>query len=219
MTHRRRTILVLVLLAGMRRRTPLDVAYLKLSSVVAEEASGYIRRAAGAEVLVIDIRNYLSEFVVFRLGQHLATKRTEFARFTGIDLCNPGAFVWSNPVALEPTEPTYMGSVVILVDEISLSQAEYTAMAFRGAPSAVVVGSMTAGADGNISQIPLPGGMSTLMSGIGVFYPDGTPTQRVGIVPDLVVRPSIAGIREGRDEVLEVGVSYALGRDFRLPRP
>jgi C-terminal processing protease CtpA/Prc len=56
-----------------------------------------------------------------------------------------------------------------------------------------------------------------VFSGIGVFYPDGTPTQRIGIVPDLVVQPTIAGIRERRDELLEAGVTRALGREFRLP--
>jgi C-terminal processing protease CtpA/Prc len=56
-----------------------------------------------------------------------------------------------------------------------------------------------------------------MISGIGVFYPDGTPTQRIGIIPDLEVRPTIEGIRDGRDEVLESGVSHALGREFRLP--
>ena len=67
-----------------------------------------------------------------------------------------------------------------------------------------------------MSRIPLPGNLEGMISGIGVFYPDGTPTQRVGIVPDLVVRPTVEGIRAGRDEVLEAGVSYALGREFRL---
>jgi len=57
-----------------------------------------------------------------------------------------------------------------------------------------------------------------MITGIGVFYPDRRPTQRIGIVPDLVVRPTIAGIREGRDEVLEAGVSRALQRPFRLSR-
>ena len=66
-----------------------------------------------------------------------------------------------------------------------------------------MIGSTTAGADGNVSQIPLPGGMQTMISGIGVFYPDKTPTQQVGIVPNIAVRPTIDGIRAGRDEVLE----------------
>ena len=59
----------------------------------------------------------------------------------------------------------------------------------------------------------LPGGLRTAISGIGVFYPDKRPTQRIGIVPDVEVRPTIAGIRAGRDEVLEEGLRQILGRD------
>jgi C-terminal processing protease CtpA/Prc len=73
------------------------------------------------------------------------------------------------------------------------------------------VGSTTAGADGNVSSIPLPGGLSTMISGIGVFYPDKRPTQRIGIVPDVEARPTLAGIRAGRDEVLEAGIRQILG--------
>jgi C-terminal processing protease CtpA/Prc len=201
-----------------------EVAYLKLSSVSAAGSTEYIQAAAGSKVLVIDIRNYPRQFMVFSLGNHLVSEQTEFARFTHGDAANPGAFVWTRPVALRPTPPLYTGSVVILVDETSQSQAEYTAMAFRSAPNALVVGSTTAGADGNVSRIVLPGGLRTSMSGIGVFYPDRRRTQQIGIVPDLVVRPTISGIRQGRDEVLEAGVSRALGRQFTLlrnefPRP
>jgi C-terminal processing protease CtpA/Prc len=85
-------------------------------------------------------------------------------------------------------------------------------MAFRSAPQALVVGSTTAGADGNVSPITLPGGLNTMISGIGVFYPDKRPTQRVGIVPDVEVRPTTAGIRAGRDEVLEEALRRILGR-------
>jgi len=195
-----------------------EVSYLKLSSVSAAQSTDYIRKASGSKVLVIDIRNYPKEFVVFALGSHLVSKETEFARFTVPSLANPGAFVWTRPISLRPVPPLYSGAVVILVDESSQSQAEYTAMAFRSASHAIVVGSTTAGADGNVSPIVLPGGLQTLISGIGVFYPDRTPTQQVGILADLVVRPTIAGIRQGRDEVLEAAVSRALGREFRSPR-
>ncbi len=106
-----------------------------------------------------------------------------------------------------------MGKIVILVDESSQSQSEYTAMAFRAAPNATVVGSTTAGADGNVSAIPLPGGLRSMVSGIGVFYPDKRPTQRIGIVADVEATPTIQGIRSGRDEVLEVALRQILGPD------
>ena len=138
--------------------------------------------------MIIDIRNYPSEFVPFALGSLFVDQPTPFARFTAGDLDNPGAFLWrGRPLSLTPQQPHYPGKVVVLVDEVSLSQAEYTTMAFRASPRTVVVGSTTAGADGNVSQIPLPGGLRTAISGIGVFYPDKRPTQRIGIVPDVEV--------------------------------
>ena len=188
-----------------------EIAYLKLSSVRASQTAAYIQEAAGTKGLIIDIRNYPSEFVVFALGSHLVDRPTAFARFTVGDPANPGAFHWGEPLSLEPMAPRYAGKIVILVDELSLSQAEYTAMAFRSAPNAIVVGSTTAGADGNVSPIPLPGGLRSAISGIGVFYPDKTPTQRIGIVADILARPTIEGIRNGRDEVLEAALRHILG--------
>ncbi len=193
------------------------VAYLKLSSVVAADASSYIAQAAGAEILVIDIRNYPNELVASVLGRHLVTEPSEFARATRGDATNPGAFSWSPPLSIFPMDPHFSGATVILVDEVSVSQSEFTAMAFRASANAVVVGSTTAGADGDVSSIRLPGGIYSRISGVGVFYPDRTPTQRIGIIPDLEVLPTIEGIRAGRDEVLEAGVSHVLGREFRLP--
>jgi hypothetical protein len=193
------------------RRLSDDVASLKLSSVKIAEAASYVDRAAGTKGLVIDIRNYPSEFVVFALGSLLVEKETPFARFTAAILSSPGAFRFGPPLSLSPARPHYSGKIAILVDEVSLSQAEYTTMAFRAAPNAFVVGSTTAGADGNVSQIPLPGGLRSMISGIGVFYPDKRPTQRVGMIPDVEVKPTIPGIRAGRDEVLEAALRRILG--------
>ena len=191
-----------------------DVAYLKLSSAQIAQVPTYIESAAGTKGLIIDIRNYPSQFVVFALGTRLVDKQTPFARFTVGDPANPGAFRWQGPpLTLGPTAPRYTGKIVILIDEVSQSQAEYTTMAFRVAPNATVIGSTTAGADGNVSGIPLPGGLRSMISGIGVFYPDKKPTQRVGIIPDIDVKPTLAGIRAGRDEVLEAALRHILGPD------
>jgi C-terminal processing protease CtpA/Prc len=149
--------------------------------------------------------------MVFALGSLLMDKETAFVRFTSGDLSNPGAFHFGAPLSITPAKPHYSGKVVILVDELTQSSAEYTSMALRASPNAFVIGSTTAGADGNVSQIALPGGQRTMISGLGVFYPDKRPTQRVGIVPDLMVRPTIAGIRVGRDEVLEAAIRQILG--------
>ena len=188
-----------------------EIAYLKLSSIKASDVPAYMKQAANTKGLIIDIRNYPSEFMPFVLGPYLVKTATPFAEFTAADLANPGAFHFGDAVSIPPGDSHYAGKVVILVDETSISQAEYTAMALRSAPNAMVVGSTTAGADGNVSHIPLPGGLSTMISGIGVFYPSHAPTQRIGIVPDVQATPTIAGIKAGRDEVLETAIRQILG--------
>jgi C-terminal processing protease CtpA/Prc len=97
---------------------------------------------------------------------------------------------------------------VLLADERTQSHAEFTAMCLQTAPSAVTIGSQTAGADGNVSLVGLPGKISTYFSGIGVYYPDGAETQKVGVRIDITVRPTIVGIQTGRDEVLEKALEY-----------
>src|SRR5262249_50849530 len=138
-----------------------DVAYLKLSSVKAADAAHYVEAASGAKGLIIDIRNYPSEFMVFVLGGLLMDKETPFVRFTFGDPATPGAFSWSQPLPIKPEKPHFAGKVVILVDETTQSSAEYTTMAFRAA-GGLVVGSTTAGADGNVSQFSLPGGLRSM---------------------------------------------------------
>jgi len=198
---------------AFRRLSP-DVAYLKLSAVKADEVPTYLEQAAGTKGWVIDIRNYPSDFMVFALGAHFVAQPTDFASFTLGSAAEPGRFSFRKGNTLQPKLPHYAGKLVILLDEVSQSQAEYTAMAFRAAPGAIVVGSTTAGADGNVSRIMLPGGMSSMISGVGVFYADRRPTQRIGIIPDIEVNPTLAGIKAGRDETLEVALRQVLGPHF-----
>jgi C-terminal processing protease CtpA/Prc len=79
-------------------------------------------------------------------------------------------------------------------------------MMLQSIPGVKLVGSTTAGTDGNRSEVPLPGGVYTYFSGHGVLYPDATETQHKGLRIDKEVRPTIAGILAGKDEVLEAAI-------------
>ncbi|MNL65656.1 Peptidase family S41 [compost metagenome] len=83
-----------------------------------------------------------------------------------------------------------------------MSQAEWTAMCFQTAGNTTIVGSQTAGTDGNAIDIDFKK-FHTRYTGMGVYYPDGRETQRIGIIPDIEIKPTIKGIQEGKDEVLE----------------
>ena len=188
-----------------------NIGYVTLANITNDDPSLIKKEFENAAGLIIDIRNYPSAFMPFALGSFIAPKNSEFVKFTTLNLNNPGEFTFGKTLSTgSGATPTFKGPVIIIVNELSQSQAEYTAMAFRAAPNAKVIGSTTAGADGNVSTIALPGGMSTMISGIGVYYPDGSPTQRIGIVPDIEVKPTIEGIREGRDELLEKAIALIL---------
>jgi hypothetical protein len=196
---------------GPFRRLSDDLAYLTLGTARAADIASYLAGAEGAD-LVVDLRNYPIDEVSIPLASHLVTAPARWAKFLVPDFANPGAFPWEEGPLLRPERPHFSGRVALLVDEETQSAAEYATMALRLAPDAVVVGSNTAGADGNIAEIPLPGQERTSFSGLGVFYPDGTATQRIGLRPDVVVRPTVAGIAAGRDEVFDAAVVALLGR-------
>ena len=84
--------------------------------------------------------------------------------------------------------------------------AEYVAMAFKTKPNTIFIGSTTAGADGDVSIFVLPGDVKIMITGTGIYYPDGSETQQLGILPDFVVKPTINGIKEGKDELLNAAI-------------
>jgi hypothetical protein len=195
------------------------IGYITLETIKDTEISQIKKAFMNAKGIIIDIRNYPATFVPFTLGEFFTSKRKPFAKFTTGNLNNPGEFYFSsimpflnnntgNRISLNnykthKSENYFQGKLVVIVNEATISQAEYTAMAFRAGENTVIIGSQTQGADGNVSLIPLPGGIKAGISGIGIYYPDGRETQRVGIVPDIEVKPTIEAIREGRDEFLE----------------
>ena len=138
------------------------------------------------------------------------SSRTPFVKISKGNSNNPGEFTFRSSANIPNTCETYQGKLVVIVSEITQSAAELVSMAFRAGNNTTIIGSPTAGADGNVSPIVLPGGLQTRISGIGIYYPDGTQTQRVGIVPDIWVEPTINGIREGRDELLEKAIEIII---------
>jgi C-terminal processing protease CtpA/Prc len=102
----------------------------------------------------------------------------------------------------------YHGRTVMLIDERTISQAEHTGLFFEAANGTKFIGSPTEGANGDVTNLSLPGGIYVYFSGEGVWHADGRQLQRVGLQPDVEVLPTLAGIRAGKDEVLDRAIEY-----------
>ncbi len=183
-----------------------NIGYVTLKNIKNQDVRNIKRQFADAKGIIIDIRNYPAAFMPFALGPFFISKYTPFVKFSHTSNNNPGEFIFTDPIKILGAHKIFKNKLVVIVNELTQSQAEYTAMAFQAGDNTTVVGSTTAGADGNLSNIKLPGGLSTAISGIGVYYPDGTETQGIGIVPDIEVLPTIEGIKAGRDELLEMAI-------------
>jgi C-terminal processing protease CtpA/Prc len=72
---------------------------------------------------------------------------------------------------------------------------------------AEIVGSPTAGTNGNVNPFALPGCYRLSWTGMKVLKQDGSQHHGVGILPTIPVARTIKGVTEGRDEVLEKGIA------------
>jgi C-terminal processing protease CtpA/Prc len=102
----------------------------------------------------------------------------------------------------------YRGKTVTLIDERAISQAEHTGLFLEAACGTTFIGSPTAGANGDVTNFALPGGLVFVFTGHDVRHADGRQLQRIGLVPHVKVRPTLKGIRQGKDEVLERALQY-----------
>lgn len=182
-----------------------DIGYIFLGTLENRDIPKMMRELRATSGIVIDLRCIPSDFVVFSLSQYFHIK-TAFAKFSKTNIQNPGEFTFTKPVYAPKIKYPYNGKIVILVNETTQGLAEYTAMSLESTSTATVVGSTTSGANGNVSEIILPWGISTSFSGVGVYYPDGKETQRVGITIDDVIKPTLGGFLFGKDEALEKAV-------------
>lgn len=180
-----------------------NIGYVNLGNLQQKQVDLVLNSLKNTKAIIFDLRNYPNG--TFRkIADFLNEKPKAFVRFTIPNINNPGSYSYSEPTYCGKENPNfYKGKIVVLCNEQTQSHGEFTLMALKTAPNVTVVGSQTSGADGNASLIILPGGMKTYFTGIGVYFPDGKETQRIGIVPDVIVKPTIEGIRAGKDEVLE----------------
>mgnify|MGYP006139235717 CR=1 FL=1 len=160
--------------------------------------------------MILDFRCYPHE-TTQNLIKKFITEDTYFANIIYPNTQNPGSFK-INPAKIESGKKdgntVYRGQVILLVDEKTQSQAEYSVMAFQTVPNSITMGARTSGTDGNTTVIQLPGEIKTKFTGTGVLYPTLKKTQRIGIIPDILVERTFIGIKSGRDEVLENAIIY-----------
>lgn len=107
---------------------------------------------------------------------------------------------------IRPAAPRLRAHIVALADGRSVSAMETVLQIFKVGRLGTLVGETSAGTNGSVGWLTLPGGFSVRFSALRVAYADGTSMQGHGLVPDQIIHPTLGGIRAGRDEVLDAGI-------------
>jgi carboxyl-terminal processing protease len=97
----------------------------------------------------------------------------------------------------------YAKPVIVLTSVRTFSAAEDFTVTFDAMERGTIVGTATGGSTGQPLRIDLPGGGFAGICTKRDQYPDGREFVGVGVQPDVIVEVTIAGVRAGRDAVLE----------------
>jgi C-terminal processing protease CtpA/Prc len=205
------------------RLLPSGIGYVDLSRLSPSNVDSMFTRFASTKALIFDVRAYprgagiavasriaRDDVVIFR-GQTPVVDGPERAGLYASSVVTQMTRLSSNVTqrVVPDGRAPYRGRVYVLMDDRSMSQAEQTALILRTAAGAILVGTNTAGADGPAVSFTIPGGVGVTFTGSIAMTADGVPIQGPGLTPDVRVSPTIAGLRAGRDELLDCAVALA----------
>jgi C-terminal processing protease CtpA/Prc len=197
---------------------PSNIGYVDLERLNAADVEGMFEKFRAAKAIVFDGRgpagNIAGEFAA-RLTEE---RDAPAALVTGPLTMNPDIpqtgiathtssyfFVQSVP---NSNKWKYKNKTVMLVDERTIDQAEHIGLFLGAANKTAYIGSSSAGADGDVNEFVVPGGITIHFSARDVRHANGGKLQRLGLQPSVSVSPTIKGVRDGRDEVLEKALEY-----------
>jgi C-terminal processing protease CtpA/Prc len=187
-----------------------EAYYVDLTKLERKQVAHMFEAVASAKAIVFDMRGYPKE-----TGWDIAARLEPLRNKTGPIFRRPlvspaavGEFTEFVQTVEPSAAPRYKGRVVILIDERTVSQGEHTALLLESVTDVTYIGSNSAGTNGDVTNVLLPGNIMAAFSGYAVKRYSGATLHPTGIVPDVEAKPTLSGIRQGRDEVLEAAVHY-----------
>ncbi len=192
---------------------PSGFGYIDLTRLAVPEVDAAFETVLGAPGLIFDMRGY-PRSTMGAIAARLAGRAVMGAQARILQPRSPSptssTVITERQVVPGPGTPRdrYDKPVVVLINASTISEAEHTCLFIDRACEATFIGTATNGADGSVTTLPLPGQISVNFSGAEIRHADGRQLQRVGVQPDVEVRPTLEAFRAGQDEVLEAAVAW-----------
>ncbi len=190
-----------------------DVGYADLRLLTIDEVDAMFAAFGKTRAIVLDLRGYPNG-TAWTIAPYLNVRRAKYgAQFTqplvrALEGHGHVGTTFHQWIPQDPSKPVYRGKVAVLIDDRAVSQAEHSCLFFEAAAGVTFVGSATHGTNGDTTVMRLPGGLLMSFTGQAVRHADGRQLQQVGIQPTIAAAPTIAGVRAGRDEVLDRAIAW-----------
>jgi len=184
------------------------IYYVDLGRIDDGEFKAALDELAKAKGVVFDMRGYPARLSTIVLA-HLIDKPIESARWMIPIVKKPdrdGMQFSRSGWPVQPLTPKLTGKIAFVTDARAISYAETYMGMVEHYELGAIVGQTTAGTNGNINPVMLPGGYRVIWTGMKVLKHDGSRHHGVGIKPTVPVERTIAGVRAGRDEFLEAAL-------------
>jgi C-terminal processing protease CtpA/Prc len=94
----------------------------------------------------------------------------------------------------------------VLIDEETSSSAENMVLTIKGLGRGLIIGSPTFGSFGQSLSVLLPGNELARICTTKTLTMDNEDVSEKGIMPDILVKPTIDGLIKGEDEVLNFAI-------------
>ncbi|MFA0960893.1 S41 family peptidase [Roseivirga sp. BDSF3-8] len=193
-----------------------DIGYADLDRLTKEMVDSMFDVLRDTKAIIFDMRGY-PKGTAWSIAPYLTEKNgvyaASFRRYSPMKISVGGT--GHQTFFDQPIPPSkggrYKGKTVMLIDERTMSQAEHTGLFLEAANGTTFIGSQTAGANGDVTKFRVPGNIILAFTGHDVRHIDGRQLQKIGLVPDIEVKPTIGGIRAGKDEVLQKAIDYVQG--------
>jgi C-terminal processing protease CtpA/Prc len=183
------------------------IFYVDIDRITDDDFRAAFNRLAAARGIVFDLRGHPNGSLI--VPKHLASEPLRSPRFHVPLVTRPDRL----GMRFEDVSQTYSNSTprltaraVFLTDGRAVSYAETYMSLVEHHHLAEIVGSPTAGTNGDINPFVLPGGYNVWWTGLRVLKQDGSRHHGVGIQPTVPFSRTLKGVIDGRDELLERAV-------------
>lgn len=203
--------------ADSRQLTHIDIAYFKINETLSfindvdddkidAKMDSILSSASHKKAIVFDMRAYpdWGGFPYHYIYKYFSPSENYFGKYYRPNLKNIGTFTYKDydyfPSIPGKTIHSYKGKVYILVNPDTRSASEWYAMSLQKIfPQSLTIGQQTSGADGDLVKVKLPGDYLLEFTGNGIFYPDNSQTQQIGVRINEIIKYKDQDILDKKD--------------------